>query len=130
MTSTDTFTTFVVPGPHLMSALLGPRDQNLRQIEQQFPETHVSVRGNEISVRGGNSAQVGRLFEELVGLLEHGQELDERTIDRVQFVMFFRGIDGLTTAVTSNFDPRSVEARKSVEASRPGLMKETWKPIL
>ena len=82
MTSTDTLTTFVVPGPHLMSALLGQRDQNLRQIEQQFPESHVSVRGNEISVRGGDSARVGRLFEELVGLLEHGQELDERTIER------------------------------------------------
>ncbi len=82
MTGTDTFTTVVVPGPHLMSALLGPRDQHLRQIEQHFPDTDVSVRGNEISVRGGDTAQVGRLFEELVGLLEHGQDLDERTIDR------------------------------------------------
>ena len=82
MTSTDTFTTVVVPGPHLMSALLGPRDQHLRQIELQFPETDVAVRGNEISVRGGDTIQVGRLFEELVGLLEHGHELDERTIER------------------------------------------------
>ena len=40
------------------------------------------MRGNEISVRGGDTAQVGRLFEELVGLLEHGHELDDRTIDR------------------------------------------------
>jgi phosphate starvation-inducible PhoH-like protein len=82
MTNTDTFTTVVVPGPHLMSALLGPRDQHLRQIELQFPETDVAVRGNEISVRGGDTIQVGRLFEELVGLLEQGHELDERTIER------------------------------------------------
>ena len=82
MTSTDTLTTVVVPGPHLMSALLGPRDRNLRRIEGQFPETSVSVRGNEISLRGADTDQVGRLFEELVGLLERGHELDERTVDR------------------------------------------------
>jgi phosphate starvation-inducible PhoH-like protein len=82
MTSTDTFTTVVVPGPHLMSALLGPRDSFLRQVEAQFPDTDVAVRGNEISVRGGDTAQVGRLFEELVGLLERGHELDDRTVER------------------------------------------------
>ncbi len=83
MSSTDTFTTVVVPGPHLMSALLGPRDQHLRQIERAFPDTDVAVRGNEVSVRGDDSEQVGRLFEELVGLLERGHELDDRTLGRV-----------------------------------------------
>ena len=83
MTSTDTYsTTVVVPGPHLMAALVGQRDQNLRLIEQQFPTTAVSVRGNEVSVRGPEAEQVGRLFEELVGLLERGHDLDERTIER------------------------------------------------
>jgi phosphate starvation-inducible PhoH-like protein len=82
MTNTDTFTTVVVPGPHLMSALLGPRDQYLRRIEDQFPDSVVVVRGNEISIRGGDTEQVGRLFEELVGLVERGHELDDRTIDR------------------------------------------------
>jgi phosphate starvation-inducible PhoH-like protein len=83
MSTTDTFTTVVVPGPHLMAALLGPRDQHLRQIERAFPGTDMSVRGNEVSLRGGDSEQVGRLFEELVGLLERGHELDDRTLDRV-----------------------------------------------
>ena len=82
MTSTDTFTTVVVPGPHLMSALLGPRDQFLRRVEEQFPDSVVVVRGNEISIRGGDTERVGRLFEELVGLVERGHELDDRTIDR------------------------------------------------
>ena len=83
MTSIDTLTTtVVVPGPHLMAALVGPRDQNLRLIEQQFPETTVSVRGNEIALRGVDAEQLGRLFEELVGLLERGHDLDERTIER------------------------------------------------
>jgi len=83
MTSTDTYsTTVVVPGLHLMGALVGQRDQNLRLVEQQFPTTVVSVRGNEISIRGPEAEQVGRLFEELVGLLERGHDLDERTIER------------------------------------------------
>ncbi len=82
MTPTDSSTVVVVPGSHLMSALLGPRDQHLRQIERLFPDTDVSVRGNEIAVRGEDSERVGRLFEELVGLLERGHELDERTIER------------------------------------------------
>ena len=82
MTSTDTITTVVVPGPHLMSALLGPRDQFLRRIEDQFPDSVVVVRGNEIVIRRGESERVGRLFEELVGLVERGHELDDRTVDR------------------------------------------------
>ena len=82
MTSTDTITTVVVPGSHLMSALLGPRDQYLRRIEDQFPDSDVVVRGNEISVRGGDTERVGRLFEELVGLVERGHPLDDRTVDR------------------------------------------------
>jgi phosphate starvation-inducible PhoH-like protein len=83
MTPTDTSTVVVVPGSHLMPALLGQRDEHLRQIERHFPDTTVTVRGNEIVVKGGESAeQVGRLFEELVGLLERGHELDDRTVDR------------------------------------------------
>ncbi|MEZ5298089.1 MAG: PhoH family protein [Ilumatobacteraceae bacterium] len=81
MSTTDTFTV-VVPGQHLMSALLGPRDQHLRQIEAAFPTTTISVRGNEVSLKGGESEQAGRLFEELVGLLERGHELDDASLAR------------------------------------------------
>jgi phosphate starvation-inducible PhoH-like protein len=82
MTETDTSTVVVVPGSHLMASLLGQRDQHLRQIERHFPSTTVTVRGNEIAVKGNESGRVGHLFEELVGLLERGHELDDRTIDR------------------------------------------------
>ncbi len=83
MTTTETTTTVVVPGTHLMAALVGPRDRNLRQIEDAFPEAAISVRGNEVVVRGDRSDEAGRLFEELVGLLQRGQELDEATLRRV-----------------------------------------------
>ena len=83
MTATETTTTVVVPGTHLMASLVGPRDQHLRQIEQAFPRTEINVRGNEVTARGEESEQVGRLFEELVGLLQRGHELDEPSLRRV-----------------------------------------------
>jgi phosphate starvation-inducible protein PhoH and related proteins len=83
MTTTDTTITVVVPGMHLMSALLGARDVNLRQIESQFPQSHISARGNEISVRGTDATQLARLFEELIGLLERGHQLDDSSLGRV-----------------------------------------------
>ena len=52
MTSLARMHTVVVPGGHLMAALLGQRDANLRQIEAAFPDASLAVRGNEITVDG------------------------------------------------------------------------------
>jgi len=77
-----------VPGNHLMVGLLGQRDELLRLVETAFPTSVVHVRGNEITVDGDSASQVGRLFEELVVLLQAGQALEpsvvRRTIDMVQ----------------------------------------------
>jgi phosphate starvation-inducible PhoH-like protein len=84
--STDSTTTVVVPGEHVMTALVGPRDQFLRRVEQQFPSVQIRVRGNEVRVAGDDTAQVtsvARLFEELVTLIQNGQQLDDSTLDRV-----------------------------------------------
>jgi len=79
-----------VPGNHLMAALLGQRDELLRLVESAFPDTTVHVRGNEISVEGVGAERVGRLFEELVVLLQQGQALESsvlrRTIDIVDAI--------------------------------------------
>ena len=60
-----------------MVGLLGQRDELLRMIESAFP-VEILVRGNEISVTGDtpDAERVGRLFEELVVLLEQGHHLD------------------------------------------------------
>ncbi len=73
----------LVPGNHLMVGLLGERDELLRRVEQAFP-VDILVRGNEITVTGAPepAARVGRLFEELVVLLEQGHALDRDGIDR------------------------------------------------
>ena len=88
MSSTTSAYTVVVPGPHVMPALCGPRDVYLRQIERAFPSTDIVVRGNEVHLEGVQAEDAGRLVEELVLLLQRGQHLDEvvlgRAIDMVR----------------------------------------------
>jgi len=80
--------TVVVSGSHLMASLLGERDSYLRLVEKSFPNTAITVRGNEISISGESSDVVGCLFEELTGLLQGGENLDlvvvSRSIDMVR----------------------------------------------
>jgi phosphate starvation-inducible PhoH-like protein len=73
----------LVPGNHLMVNLLGQRDELLRLVESAFP-VEILVRGNEITVTGeaAEADRVGRLFEELVLLLEAGHEVDTENIGR------------------------------------------------
>jgi phosphate starvation-inducible PhoH-like protein len=65
-----------------MVGLLGQRDELLRLIEEAFDGSRIVVRGNEITVDGEEAERVGRLFEELVTLLEQGQRLDAADVDR------------------------------------------------
>ncbi|MBI2169036.1 MAG: PhoH family protein [Actinobacteria bacterium] len=67
-----------------MLALLGERDELLRVIESAFP-VEIHVRGNEITVQGEpeEAARVGRLFEELIELIERGHQLDREGVGRM-----------------------------------------------
>ena len=78
----DTHIDVIVPGNHLMTGLLGHRDELLKQIERSFPATDIRVRGNEISIGGPEAEEVGRLFEELVLLLQQGQPIDSADLSR------------------------------------------------
>jgi phosphate starvation-inducible PhoH-like protein len=68
---------------HLMAALVGPLNQHLRVVEEAFPDTHILVRGNEVTVDGPEADRVGRLFEEFRVLLESGQGLDTSNVARM-----------------------------------------------
>ena len=98
-----------------MVGLLGQRDELLRMIESAFP-VEILVRGNEISVTGDtpDAERVGRLFEELVVLLEQGHHLDAdglgRSIDMLKADQ--RPTEVLTTEV--------VRGRKSVRPKTAG----------
>ena len=71
-----------------MVGLVGQRDELLRLVEKSFSGTTIHARGNEISIEGDEADQVGKLFNELVALLEQGHALDTanvgRTIDMVK----------------------------------------------
>jgi phosphate starvation-inducible PhoH-like protein len=66
-----------------MLGLLGQRDELLRLVEAAFPVS-ILVRGNEITVTGDlrEAERVGRLFEEMVVLLEQGHEIDREGLGR------------------------------------------------
>lgn len=78
----DSPITIRIPGNHLMGALLGEHDRHLRRVEDAFPDTDVTVRGNEVHLSGPSASTVQTLFEELVVLAEQGQRLDDRSLDR------------------------------------------------
>src|SRR5215218_4269228 len=72
-----------------MVALLGERDELLKLVEAGF-DSHIVVRGNEITITGepDEAERVALLFEELLTLLERGQVLTSssvgRTIDMIK----------------------------------------------
>ena len=59
MTPTETSTVVVVPGSHLMSALLGQRDSTCARSSGTSPTPTSDVRGNEIALSGERHRAVG-----------------------------------------------------------------------
>jgi phosphate starvation-inducible PhoH-like protein len=107
-----------------MVGLLGQRDELLRMIESAFP-VEILVRGNEISVTGDtpDTERVGRLFEELVVLLEQGHHLDAdglgRSIDMLKADQ--RPTEVLTTEVVrgrKSIRPKTAGQKRYVDAVR------------
>ncbi|HMQ28161.1 MAG TPA: PhoH family protein [Acidimicrobiales bacterium] len=103
-----------VPGNHLMVALLGQRDELLRLIEGAF-DAAIHVRGNEISISGADAEVVGRLFDELVLLVQQGHSLEPagvaRTIEMVRADE--RPSEVLTTEVWRSARGRTVRPKSS-----------------
>lgn len=71
-----------------MVPLLGQHDELLQLIRDEHQTVDIHVRGNEITLDGGGIEPVGRIFEELVLMLERGHRVDvdvvRRTIDMVR----------------------------------------------
>ena len=115
--------TVSVPDTHLMASLLGPRDELMREVEAAFPATTVHARGNRITVEGPEAAQVGRLFTELVVLLERGHTLApdviRRTIDIVrsdESPAEVLGTEVLRTSHGRSIRPKSAGQKRYVDA--------------
>ncbi len=114
----------LVPGNHLMVGLLGQRDELLRLVEAEFA-VQILVRGNEINITGraDEVERVGRLFEEMVVLLEQGHELDRENLGRSIEMMKAdqRPTDVLTTEVVrgrKTIRPKTAGQKRYVDAVR------------
>ncbi len=77
-------TLITVPPAIAMVALLGPHDENLRTIEAAFPSVNITVRGNEITLRGPHIECQGleSLFKEIMVVIRSGNILNVDTVKR------------------------------------------------
>lgn len=77
-------TLITVPTAIPMVALVGPTDRNLREIEAAFPNISLTVRGNEIALRGDaeECERVEQLVTELLVVLRSGQDISPEVIKR------------------------------------------------
>ena len=72
-----------VASNQVMQELLGERDVNLKRLEEAFPQVLVVARGNEIEISGAGAESVETIIQELLVLVEQGQELEPDRIDQV-----------------------------------------------
>ena len=77
-------TLITVPTAIPMVALVGPADKNLKEIESAFPNVSMTVRGNEIALRGDveECEHVEQLVTELLVVLRSGQDINPEVIKR------------------------------------------------
>jgi phosphate starvation-inducible PhoH-like protein len=77
-------TLITVPTAIPMVALIGPHDDNLRAVEAAFPSVNITVRGNEITLRGPHidCMALENLFGELMVVIRSGNVLSVEAVAR------------------------------------------------
>jgi phosphate starvation-inducible PhoH-like protein len=116
----------VVPADVPMVTLLGSRDELLRVVERAFPRVDVLVRGNEVTLSGppGEVALVERLLDEMLSVLDAGQQLSpdavERSVGMLRQQSTERPADVLTLNILSNrgrtIRPKTLNQKRYVDA--------------
>lgn len=125
----DTSIEITVPSNHVMAALLGTNDQWLNAIEARYSETQIVTRGNEISITGEGKASVAILINELVDILQKGQQLDADMINRSMDMVIQkqRPSEVLTSEILRSargnaVRPKSAGQKKYVEAIEKNII--------
>ena len=74
-----------VPSHHLLLDLLGDSDRHLRQVEDHFPEVRFVARGDEIVLKGDETAveKARTVLAELLILVQEGHPLDSGRVDEI-----------------------------------------------
>ena len=88
-------TLIIVPTAIPMVAVVGPHDDNLRTIEAAFPSVNITVRGNEITLRGPHTdcAKLENLFSELMVVIRSGNILNVDAVTRAIEMLEHEPID-------------------------------------
>lgn len=126
MTQEPTEIVVTVPVSQPMLGLLGVGDEVLREIERQFVEVDVHVRGNNITLRGTTTetAIAKQLFEELLMVLRSGHAITTDAIERsISIIRAGEAISPaqlLTAGILSNrgksIRPKTVNQKHYVDA--------------
>lgn len=88
-------TLITVPTAIPMVAVVGPHDDNLRTIEAAFPSVNITVRGNEITLRGPHTdcAKLENLFNELMVVIRSGNILNVDAVTRAIAMLEHEPVD-------------------------------------
>ncbi len=88
-------TLIIVPNAIPMVAVVGPHDDNLRTIEAAFPSVNITVRGNEITLRGPHidCAKLENLFNELMVVIRSGNILNVDAVNRAIEMLEHKPVD-------------------------------------
>ena len=88
-------TLITVPNAIPMVAVVGPHDDNLRVIEAAFPSVNITVRGNEITLRGPHidCARLENLFNEMMVVIRSGNILNVDAVNRAIAMLEHEPVD-------------------------------------
>ncbi|MCX6443220.1 MAG: PhoH family protein [Actinobacteria bacterium] len=119
-------TLITVPNAIAMVAVVGPHDDNLRVIEAAFPSVNITVRGNEITLRGPHNdcAQLENLFNEMMVVLRSGNILNVDAVNRAIEMLEHEPVDHpaevLSLNIVSNrgrtIRPKTANQKRYVDA--------------
>ena len=119
-------TLITVPKAIQMVALLGVQDLNLRTIEAAFASVNITVRGNEITLRGPHDdcSKLENLFNELMVVIRSGNVLNVDAVNRAIEMLDHKPVDHpaevLSLNIVSNrgrtIRPKTANQKRYVEA--------------
>jgi phosphate starvation-inducible PhoH-like protein len=119
-------TLITVPTAIPMVALIGPHDDNLRAVEAAFPSVNITVRGNEITLRGPHidCMALENLFGELMVVIRSGNVLSVDAVARSIAMLESKPVDHpaevLSLNIVSNrgrsIRPKTANQKRYVDA--------------
>lgn len=119
-------TLITVPNAIPMVAVVGPHDDNLRVIEAAFPSVNITVRGNEITLRGPHidCTKLENLFNELMVVIRSGNILNVDAVNRAIEMLEHKPVDHPAEVMSLNIvsnrgrtiRPKTANQKRYVEA--------------